>query len=57
MVIVAHAGHWIVQVLYVAPLAVFVSILVRTKLKERREREALGPDAEAGRPAAAGHEQ
>ena len=57
MFVLAHAGHWIVQVLYVAPLLAFVVILVRTKLKERRERAMLEPDAEAGRPAAAGHEQ
>ena len=39
---IAHAGHWAVQVLYVAPLLVFVLILVRTKLQERRERRAAG---------------
>jgi hypothetical protein len=49
MVVFAHAGHWAVQVLYLAPLVVFVGLLVRAKLQERRDREAgVGPDTVAG---------
>ena len=55
--VVAHAGHWIVQVLYLAPLVVFVGILAWTTLKQRRQRAALEPGADAGRPAASGHDQ
>ena len=43
MLVVAHAGHWLAQVLYVAPLLVFVVILVRAKLQERREGRAERP--------------
>ena len=57
MLVLAHAGHWIVQVLYVAPLLAFLGFLVWTKLKERREREVVAPDAEAGPAAAARHER
>ena len=49
MLVFAHAGHWLAQVLYVAPLLVFVVILVRVKLQERREGRVDGP-ADAGRP-------
>jgi hypothetical protein len=34
----AHAGHWLVQLAYIAPLAVLVVILVVGKLRGRRER-------------------
>jgi hypothetical protein len=48
MVLLAHAGHWAIQALYVLPLLVFFVILVRTKLRERRERGAVGPEPLAG---------
>lgn len=38
MIVIAHAGHWLVQVAYLAPLAVLVWILVVNQLRERRER-------------------
>jgi hypothetical protein len=34
----AHAGHWLVQVAYLAPLVVLVAMLVLGKLRTRRER-------------------
>jgi hypothetical protein len=34
----AHAGHWLAQVAYLAPLIVLVAMLVAGKLRERRER-------------------
>jgi len=40
--VIAHAGHWAVQALYLAPLAVFVGLLARAKLHERRDRQAGG---------------
>jgi hypothetical protein len=34
----AHAGHWLAQIAYLAPLVVLVGMLVAGKLRERRER-------------------
>ena len=34
----AHAGHWLVQIAYLAPLVVLVAILAIGKLRARRER-------------------
>ena len=51
MLVIAHAGHWAVQLLYLAPLLAFVVILVRTKLHERREaREGAAAPEDAGPP-------
>jgi membrane protein implicated in regulation of membrane protease activity len=36
----AHPGHWAIQLVYVAPLAALVVILIRAKVQERRERRA-----------------
>ena len=55
--IVAHASHWIAQVLYLAPLVLFVGILAWTTVKQRRQRASLEPGTDAGGPAAAGHER
>jgi hypothetical protein len=45
MTVFAHAGHWLVQLLYLAPLVVLVGILLVTKLRERGEpAEELDPD-------------
>lgn len=38
MIVFAHAGHWLVQVAYLAPLVVLVWILIANQLRERRER-------------------
>jgi len=35
---IAHAGHWLAQVAYLAPLVVLVAVLVLGKLRERRDR-------------------
>jgi hypothetical protein len=34
----AHAGHWLAQIAYLAPLVVLVALLVIGKLRARRER-------------------
>jgi hypothetical protein len=34
----AHAGHWLAQIAYLAPLVVLVAMLVVGKLRARRER-------------------
>ena len=34
----AHAGHWLAQIAYLAPLVLLVGMLVVAKLRARRER-------------------
>jgi hypothetical protein len=36
----AHAGHWLVDILYAAPLLLVVGFIVRDRIKERRRRAA-----------------
>ena len=36
----AHAGHWLVDILYAAPLRLVVGFIVRDRIKERRRRAA-----------------
>lgn len=35
---IAHAGHWLINVLYVAPLLVAVGVLGWQPMKDRRKR-------------------
>jgi hypothetical protein len=37
MTVIAHAGHWLPQLLYLAPLVVLVVAIVVGRLRERRE--------------------
>lgn len=39
---IAHAGHWAVNLLYVAPLVVAVGVLGYQSLKDRRELKQEG---------------
>ncbi len=32
----AHAGHWLVNLLYAAPLLFVIGIIVRDRIRERR---------------------
>jgi hypothetical protein len=34
----AHAGHWLAQIAYLAPLLLLIVLLVVGKLRARRER-------------------
>jgi hypothetical protein len=34
----AHAGHWLAQIAYLAPLVVLVALLVAGKVRARRDR-------------------
>ena len=34
----AHAGHWLAQIAYLAPLVLLIGMLVAGKLRARRER-------------------
>ena len=40
--LLAHSGHWLVQVAYLTPLVVLVVILVAGRLRERRDRRDRG---------------
>ena len=42
MTTLAHAGHWLAQVAYLAPLVLLVVMLVVGRIRERRAR-ARGP--------------
>jgi hypothetical protein len=44
MTVIAHAGHWVFQLLYLAPIVALVGALAWAKMKERRD-EQHGPDA------------
>jgi len=48
VLVLAHAGHWLVQVAYLAPLILLVGMLLYGKWKARREErgEADEPDGE-----------
>lgn len=37
MIVLAHAGHWLVQLIYVVPLAVLVGVIVVGRIRDRRE--------------------
>jgi hypothetical protein len=39
MTVFGHAGHWLVQVAYLAPLVGLVVMLVVGRIRERRERK------------------
>ena len=36
MTVVAHAGHWLVSLAYVAPLIFLVGVIVAGKIRDRR---------------------
>jgi hypothetical protein len=38
MIVFAHAGHWLAQLAYLAPLILLVAVLVAGRLRDRRER-------------------
>jgi hypothetical protein len=35
--VIAHAGHWLPQLLYIAPLVVLIGAIGLGRLRERRE--------------------
>lgn len=37
MLVLAHAGHWLVNALYVAPVIFVFAVIAREKLRDRRE--------------------
>jgi hypothetical protein len=40
MIVLAHAGHWLVSLAYVAPLVFLVGVIVVGKIRDRRARSA-----------------
>jgi hypothetical protein len=36
VIVVAHVGHWLVDLLYVAPLIVMAGLLLAGRLREKR---------------------
>jgi hypothetical protein len=39
MTLIAHAGHWLPQLLYLAPVVVLLGAIGLGRLRERRERK------------------
>ena len=37
MLVVAHAGHWLVQLIYVVPLLVLVGVILVGRARDRRD--------------------
>jgi hypothetical protein len=37
VIVLAHAGHWLPQLLYLAPVVVLVGAILVGRLRERRE--------------------
>jgi hypothetical protein len=37
MLVFAHAGHWLVQLIYLVPLAVLVGVIMAGRIRDRRE--------------------
>jgi hypothetical protein len=42
--VIAHAGHWLPQLLYLAPLIVLVVAIVVGRMRDRRERRESGQE-------------
>jgi uncharacterized membrane protein YtjA (UPF0391 family) len=39
MTLIAHAGHWLAQIAYLAPLVLLIALLVAGRVRERRDRD------------------
>ena len=52
MIVLAHAGHWLPQLLYLMPVVVLVGAILVGRFRERRERQGAEdvPDARRGAP-------
>ena len=37
LLVLAHAGHWLVQLIYLLPLLVLVGVIVAGRIRDRRE--------------------
>ena len=36
MLLLAHAGHWLVQLIYLVPIAVLIGVIVAGRVRDRR---------------------
>ena len=43
-VVLAHAGHWLVSLAYIAPLVFLVGVIVVGKIRDRRAGPATAPE-------------
>jgi hypothetical protein len=50
VLVLAHAGHWLVQLIYLVPLAVLVGVIVAGRIRDRREARAEGAPPEVTPP-------
>ena len=46
MLVVAHAGHWLVQLLYAVPVLFVAGAIVWSKIQEKREEAAEAEEAQ-----------
>ena len=53
MTVLAHAGHWLFQVVYLAPLVALVVILIVNQVRERRARRIAPPEGDPPAPPSA----
>ena len=37
MLVLAHAGHWLTQLIYLVPLLVLVGVIMAGRIRDRRE--------------------
>jgi len=42
--VLAHAGHWLVSLAYIAPLIFLVGVILAGKIRDRRERSGDPPE-------------
>ena len=56
MIVLAHAGHWAVQLIYLFPLAVLVGVILVGRARDRREQAAAERKEAAGRSETPGRE-
>jgi hypothetical protein len=43
--VLAHAGHWALNLVYAVPMIFVVGVIVREKLRQRREERLPDPDS------------
>ena len=56
MIVLAHAGHWAVQLIYLFPLAVLVGVILVGRARDRREEAAAEREEEADKSVTPGRE-
>lgn len=49
MTVLGHAGHWLVQLLYAAPVLALLVFIVLGQLRERKARKTAGDELDSDR--------